>query len=160
MKALVLKVLVGAVVVGGAYDGLSGHSDALPIVGSAPAPASAPAAPPPAGTVYSYDQLSAALRATGMSADSANVGAAIAEAESGGRSDAVHLCPPRCDPGQAPEQSYGPWQINLLAHRGVSAACAMALACAASAAAAISSGGRNWAPWSTYGSRAYLRYLR
>lgn len=124
----------------------------------APPPPAAPAAPSGPGVVYSEAQMEAALLRAGVPEPSAHTGAAIGEAESGGRSDAVHLCPPRCDPGQAPERSYGPWQINLLAHPWVSAACAMALACAASAAAAISDRGRNWWPWSTYASGAWRRY--
>jgi hypothetical protein len=124
-----------------------------------PAPDYVPAGP---GVVYSYAQLAEALVAAGVPAASANVGAAIAEAESGGRSDAVHLCPPRCDPGQGPERSYGPWQINMIGRSWITPACAMALACAANGASRISGRGTNWTPWSTYGNGrgAYLRYLR
>jgi Lysozyme like domain len=128
---------------------------------SAPVPApdyaTAPAGP---GVVYSYEQLSGALTSAGVPAASANVGAAIAEAESGGRSDAVHLCPPRCDPGQGPEASYGPFQINLIGRSWITPACAEALACSANGASRISGRGSNWTPWTTYTSRAYRRYLR
>lgn len=115
----------------------------------------APAGP---GVTYSGAQLEQALQGAGVGEPGAHTGAAVALAESGGRSDAVHLCPPSCAPGQAPERSYGPWQINVLAHPGVSAACAMALACAAVAAAAISDQGRNWGPWSMYGSGAWRAF--
>ncbi len=111
------------------------------------------------GTVYSYDQLANALADEGITAWSANVGAAVAEAESGGRADAVHLCPPDCVPHQAPERSYGPWQVNVLVHKWVSAACAMALKCAAKVVQVLSSGGSDWSAWSTYNSGAYLAYL-
>jgi hypothetical protein len=111
------------------------------------------------GVVYSYAELVGALEAAGVPPAAAPVGAAIARAESGGRSDAVHLCPTNCVPGQAPEQSYGPWQINVLAHPDVSPACAMELGCAARAAARISNYGRNWNAWSTYNSGAFGSYL-
>lgn len=111
------------------------------------------------GVVYSFDQLAGALEADGVSGANARVGAAVAEAESGGRSGAVHLCPPDCIPGQAPERSYGPWQINVLAHPDISPACAMELTCAAGAAARISDQGRNWRAWSTYNSGAFGSYL-
>lgn len=132
-----------------------------------PAPPAAPAppvpAPPPApagpGVVWTEAQLQAALQAQGLTPAHAHVGAAIAEAESGGRSDAVHLCPPRCDPGQGPEESWGAWQLNRAAHPWVSVACAVSLACAAHAVAVISGWGADWTPWSTYGSGAYLRWL-
>ena len=117
------------------------------------------AAVPAADVVYGQGQMEQALEASHVPEPAAHTGAAVAMAESGGRSDAVHLCPPDCVPGQLPEQSYGAWQINRLAHPGVTVACAEELHCAAVAVAAISGRGANWSPWSTFTSGAYRRFM-
>jgi len=116
-----------------------------------------PSAPVPSGpgVTYSFDQLVQALEGAGVPPGGrSHTGAAIARAESGGRSAAI------CDScAGVREYSVGPWQLNLLAHPGVSAACAMALNCAEAAASAISGRGSNWSPWTTYTTGAYRRYL-
>jgi hypothetical protein len=108
------------------------------------------------GTVYTYGQLTQALEATGtgMYEGNARIGAAVAEAESGGRSNAL------CDScAGTREFSVGPWQINLYAHPDVTESCAQDLTCAAAAAARISDRGLDWSAWSTYTSRAYLEHM-
>jgi hypothetical protein len=107
------------------------------------------------GVTYSFAQLVQALEGAGVPPGArSHTGAAIARAESGGRSAAI------CDScAGVREYSVGPWQINLLAHPGVSTACAIALNCAAAAASAISGRGSNWSPWTTYTQGTYRRYL-
>lgn len=165
-----LALPIGALAIGAMWKwrvdppaGLIGvAATAMVIAGSIAGPRTAaplvPAAPSGPGVVYAEAQMEQALAAVRVPEPSAHVGAAIGMAESGGRSDAIHLCPPRCDPGQAPEQSYGPWQLNVLAHRWVAPACAMSLGCAAQAVAAISGHGSNWTPWTTYVNGAWRRY--
>jgi len=126
--------------------------------GPLPDPAYVPPVPAGPGVVYTRAQMEQALQAAGVPEPAAHTGAAIGMAESGGRSDAVHLCPPRCDPGQGPERSYGPWQLNLIAHPRVTVACAEALGCAAQQTAAISGHGSNWTPWTTFTSGAWRKY--
>jgi len=75
--------------------------------------------------------------------------AAIAMAESGGRTDAVG------DQGT----SFGLWQIHLPAHPDVSQGCAEDPQCAARAARAISNGWSNFHPWTTFQNGAYRQYL-
>lgn len=96
---------------------------------------------------WNCDQLAAALRAAGIAPDAARTGAAIAMAESDGRSDATnvtHL-----------ERSVGPFQVNTLVHRSWSDECLRSLACAAAVVTRLSSGGTNWNPWSVYKSGSY-----
>jgi len=76
-------------------------------------------------------QVYQALLAAGASEMRARVLTAIAWAESGCRTDAVRRCPPDCVPGQAPEYSVGPFQINLYAHPRISPECAADPFCAA-----------------------------
>jgi hypothetical protein len=137
-----------------AVDGIarSAWSYEASLAAQAPAPP-LPIGPAGPGVVYAQAQLESALQGEGVAEPSAHVGGAVAEAESGGRSDAI------CDScAGAIERSVGPWQINLLAHPWVSAACAMALACAAHAAAVISEGGRSWWAWTTYRTGAWRRF--
>lgn len=112
-------------------------------------------------TVYSYAQLKQALINNKLDANQANIGAAIAEAESHGKATDVHFCPPDCIPGQLPERSYGPWQINTLAHPWVAPICAEDLNCAAHATVIIATTkyGISWYPWSTYQYGQYKQYL-
>jgi hypothetical protein len=53
----------------------------------------------------------------------------------------------------------GLWQINDCYHPNVSDACAFDAQCNANAAFAISSGGTNWQPWSTYKNGAYASWV-
>lgn len=57
------------------------------------------------------------------------------------------------------EESYGPWQIHLLAHPDVTKSCAMDLQCSTAAAYKISNGGTNYNPWSTFTNGAYKTAL-
>jgi len=100
----------------------------------------------------SFAELQQFLQSAGLDSASSAIGAAIALAESGGRTDAVNYNPPT-------EISVGPWQINLLAHPDVTQACAMDAACAAAAVARISRGGLDWTAWSTFTSGAYKTFL-
>ncbi len=97
----------------------------------------------------SFSELQNLLQSAGLDSAKAAIGAAIALAESGGRTDAVG------DGGT----SYGLWQIHLPAHPDVSQACALDPGCAAAAAVRISSGGTDWTPWSTFVSGAYQAFL-
>jgi len=121
-------------------------------------------APVDPNTVYSQDQMTRAL-VLSMTVEQAQTGAAIGEAESGGRAGSIantgrpdrygyHL--PAA--GATPEYSVGPWQINLLAHPDVSVNCAMDLSCAADAVARISAHGTNWSAWTTYRTGAYRQF--
>ena len=80
---------------------------------------------------------------------------AIALAESGGNINAHNPGNGRNDI----ENSYGLWQINILAHPSYSAARLLTPAYNAQAAYDISSGGSNWNPWGTYTSGAYRSHM-
>lgn len=97
-----------------------------------------------------FQQLEQLLTGAGLDSANAAIGAAIALAESGGRTDAVG------DNGS----SFGLWQIHLPAHPDVSQACALDPSCAAAAAVRISRGGVDWTPWSTFVSGAYQRFTQ
>lgn len=101
---------------------------------------------------YTIAQLVALAQSTGF-ADPATA-AAIAMAESGGNPDAVGdlaISPP--------DGSVGLWQINVAAHPQYSAASLHDPQTNANAALAISSGGSNFQPWSTFNSGAYQQFL-
>lgn len=76
-------------------------------------------------------QVYQALLARGAPPFVARILTAIAWAESGCRPSATRRCPPDCLPGQQPEYSVGPFQINLFAHPDVSERCARDPWCAA-----------------------------
>jgi hypothetical protein len=96
--------------------------------------------------------------ARGATPQQADIGAAVAEAESGGRTEAHGDLSLPQGQGQYPG-SLGPWQIYGKAHPGVSAACAQDPGCAADQAKAISSGFTNWNPWTTFKTGAYRQFL-
>lgn len=85
---------------------------------------------------------------------------AVALAESGGNERAHNAVPP--------DDSYGLWQINMLGSLGPARRTQFGItsneqlydiATNAKAMAAISSGGTNWKPWSTFqGARYWLAY--
>lgn len=79
---------------------------------------------------------------------------AVCLAESGGNINA-HNPGSRTDI----ENSYGLWQINILAHPSYAAARLLTPAYNAQAAYDISSAGTNWNPWGTYTSGAYRAHL-
>jgi hypothetical protein len=76
--------------------------------------------------------------------------AAVAEAESGGDSNAY---------GDAQYGgSVGLWQVNLPSHPNFDPQSLYDPTYNAKAAYAISSGGTNWNPWTTYRTGAYLKW--
>jgi hypothetical protein len=85
------------------------------------------------------------------------IAGAIAVAESDLDPNAVNFNPPTpgCPNGS---RDRGLWQINDCYH-AYSDACAFDPACNARAMAAISSGGTNWRPWSTYTAGVYANDL-
>lgn len=86
--------------------------------------------------------------------------AAVAMAESGGDASAVHDTSAQTVflPGTGPETSVGLWQVNVLAHPQYGVQQLTDPDANAAAAYAVSSGGADWTPWSTYTSGDYLRY--
>jgi hypothetical protein len=75
-------------------------------------------------------------------------------AESGGNPSAVG------DLNITPGGSEGLWQVNLHAHPSYDPTKLFDPVYNAKAALAISSGGSNWHPWSTFNSGAYQKYLQ
>lgn len=88
-------------------------------------------------------QIGAYARGAGFTGTGLRWAIAVALAESGGRTDARHV-----NTGGSVDR--GLWQINNRAHPDVSDATAYDPAGCARAAYAISAGGTNWRPWSTY----------
>lgn len=84
--------------------------------------------------------------------------AAIAMAESGGdpAATAIVVNP---SPGFGPERSFGLWQVNTLAHPQYSETQLLDPTYCGQAALAISKGGTDWSPWSTFTSGAYKRFM-
>ncbi|MER6100747.1 transglycosylase SLT domain-containing protein, partial [Streptomyces sp. NPDC001728] len=79
---------------------------------------------------------------------------------------AVALAESSCNPSAynvtnntPPSTDRGLWQINDYWHPEVNDACAYDPQCNANAAFAISSGGTNWQPWSTFNQGAHRRHL-
>lgn len=113
-----------------------------------------------AGERISDVAIAQAARGAGVTDPSAlAIAVAVALAESSGRPEAHNPVPP--------DDSYGLWQINLIGKlRGrlkdwglTSPEQLKVPATNAKAMASISNGGRNWRPWTTYTSGAYLLYL-
>jgi hypothetical protein len=103
---------------------------------------------------FSIAQLQGIAAVAGFPVSAVPTAAAVAMAESGGNPNAVG------DLQITPGGSIGLWQVNLKAHPSYNRASLFDPAYNALAALAISSGGRNWAPWSTFNSGAYTQYLR
>lgn len=106
------------------------------------------------------DTLIRLAEKAGVSPLAAVTAAAIALAESGGNPRAYNPVPP--------DNSYGLWQVNMIGGLGPQRRRQFGLDSNdqlfdpwtnARAMAAISGGGRNWGPWSTYTSGAYRRYM-
>jgi len=104
----------------------------------------------------SIAQLKGLAQQVGLSSNNATIAAAIAMAESGGNTNAHNPGNPRT--GDI-ENSWGLWQINLLAHPQYTAFQMQNALSNAKAMATISSGGANWNPWGTYTSGAYRKFL-
>lgn len=106
-----------------------------------------------------YAQIEDLWTRNGGNPLAAPVMAAIALAESGGRTDALNTKPP--------DYSVGLWQVNYYGSLGPSRTAAYGAPtqlaanpdAQAKAAVAISGNGTNLKPWSTYTSGAYRRFL-
>lgn len=107
----------------------------------------------------SQAQIAAYAQSAGLSPDRAKIAAAIALAESGGRTDAHNANPP--------DDSYGLWQINMIGSMGPSRRAKFGISSNegmydpgvnARAMAAISNNGANFSPWATYTSGAYKQF--
>ena len=103
-------------------------------------------------TVYSYAQLEQLWINAGGDRSLAPVAAAIAEAESAGRSNALN---PTDNNGT--QTSVGLWQVSNGTHSYPSAW----LTPSGNAAEAVAKyqGAGGWSPWGTYDSGAYRQYL-
>lgn len=110
--------------------------------GSSTTPAPAPSRE---GGTLTIDQIAQVALAAGLDPDQATIATAIAVLESGGQLDAHNPIPP--------DDSYGLWQINRLAHPQFSPAELVTAEGNARAMLIVSNHGTNWRPWSTY-SRA------
>ncbi len=100
---------------------------------------------------FSREQIASALIRAGLPPDQVDTGIGIVFAESGARSEAVNDTP-------GVEYSVGPWQINLLAHPGVTSECASDLGCSTNYAVSLWQQ-QGWSPWTTYLTGAYKKFL-
>ncbi len=108
-----------------------------------------------AGGTLSARQIAAYAKSVGLSGQALIMAVAIALAESGGNT-ASH------NPGNGTtdiEDSYGLWQINILAHPEYSPSRLYDASYNAQAMFSISSSGTNWTAWGTYTSGRYLAYM-
>jgi len=105
-------------------------------------------------------QIAGAAKSAGFSGSSLAKAVAIALAESQGNANAHNKVPP--------DNSYGLMQINMIGSMGPARRKQFNLksnedlfnpVTNMKAAYAISEGGKNFKPWSTYTSGAYLRYM-
>jgi len=116
--------------------------------------------------VLTHSQLESLWVLSGGSQATADTAAAIAQAESGGRTDAIlNTAYPKLpgyrppSPGALPEYSVGLWQINELAHPSYTTASLLTPTGNAAAATAISRFGASFTAWSTYQNESYRQYL-
>jgi len=110
--------------------------------------------------ILSDAQIAGAAKSAGFSGNSLVIAVAVALAESGGNANAHN--PVGLD------NSYGLWQINMYGSMGPARRKQFGLksnselfdpVTNAKAAYAISNGGKNWRPWTTYTSGKYLPYM-
>jgi hypothetical protein len=103
------------------------------------------------------EQIANVALSAGVPRDQVATAVAIALAESGGNTHAHNKLPP--------DNSYGLWQINMLGELGSARRKKFGLAnneelftpsVNARAMMAISGGGKNWTPWTTYTRGLYL----
>lgn len=132
---------------------LSRHLEPMP---RAPKPRAPAPRPPSTGRKLALSELRELAARAGF--PDPNTAAAIAMVESSGDPLAKNISPR--------EQSYGLWQINVLAHPQYDPNALFDPTFNAQAALAISSGGSNWHPWQTssepgpHGEPApYLQYM-
>lgn len=107
-------------------------------------------------------QLAGYAKGAGFTGNGLVLAVAVALAETRGHPTATAHNP------VPPDDSYGPWQINMYGSMGPARRKQFGLtsntdlfnvATNAKAAYAISNGGKNWRPWSTYTSGLYLGYM-
>lgn len=117
--------------------------------------------------VLTHAQLETLWELAGGSRATADTAAAIAQAESGGNTDAIlNTAYPKLPgyrppgSGASPEYSVGLWQINELAHPQYTTAQLLTQLGNANAAVAVSNGGASFSPWSTYKNGAYKAFLQ
>lgn len=105
-------------------------------------------------------QIAGAAKSAGFSGNALVIAVAVALAESSGNARAHNKIPP--------DNSYGLWQINMLGDMGPERRKKFGISSNdelfnpnvnAKAAYAISNGGKNWRPWSTYLFGNYLAYM-
>lgn len=102
-------------------------------------------------TILSQSQVYNYARAAGLTNMQAQIAASIAMAESGGDTNAIN--------SSNVEYSVGLWQINTFAHPQYSINQLKDPSYNASAMYAVSSGGTNWNPWTTYTNGAYKKFV-
>ena len=120
-----------------------------------PAGRAGPAHPSPEGLTVAVLNADAIARlVVDRSFPNPAIAVAVALAESGGRTDAVHQ-----NPGPPPSTDRGLWQINSRFHPEVSDAQAFDPNASTDAARRISAGGTNWTPWHVFTSGAYQQQL-
>lgn len=109
----------------------------------------------------SYAQLRAYAAAAGAADPDTAAAIALAETSGTGNTNAHNVIPP--------DNSYGPWQINMLGSLGPDRRKKLGITSNtqlfdpgtnARAMVMISNGGTNWKPWSTYTSGKYKTYLK
>ncbi len=125
-------------------------------------PASGNLRPQSGNTAQREAQLRDAASKAGFTGNALNTAVAIGMAESGGNAGEVNN-----NPGTG-DLSYGDWQINMLGAMGPERRAQYGLSSNdalldpytnARVAYAMSNGGQNFQPWSTYKSGAYKQYL-
>lgn len=110
--------------------------------------------------VISDAAIASAARAQGLNPTNTAIAVAVAIAESGGNTNSHNAVPP--------DNSYGLWQINMLGAMGPARRKQFGLTSNeqlfdpnvnAKAMAALSNGGTNWKPWTTYTRGTYRAYM-
>lgn len=117
--------------------------------------------PAPSGGTLSTEQLVSIAKQAGFNQQNAVIAAAVAKAESGGRSGVVND-----NPGTG-DLSYGLWQINMIGRLGPARLKQFGITSyeqlkdplTNAKAAFILSGGSNFNPWSVYKSGKYKSFL-
>lgn len=120
-----------------------------------------PGQPAPSGGTLSTEQLVAIAKQAGFNQQNAVIAAAVAKAESGGRSGVVN------DNPKTGDLSYGLWQINMIGRLGparlkqfgISSYDQLKDPLTNARAAFMLSGGSNFTPWSVYKSGKYKSFL-
>ncbi len=97
---------------------------------------------------FSPSQIAAAMRKAGFPEEEIPTGVAIVMAESGGKAIKSNVDP----------NSWGPWQINLDAHKDISRTQANSLQSATNYAKKLYDAS-GWGPWTAYTLGTYRQYL-